>query len=105
MIHDCGSFTAEYLYTNKPVLFVSNDFKGAYSSLDYFGTKCMDLHYKGGSEEDVFSFLDKVVLGEDDPLAAERRRFYDDVLVNEASREVGKNIYHIITQELFSTGS
>ena len=105
MIHDCGSFTAEYLYTNKPVLFVSNDFKGAYSSLDYFGTKCMDLHYKGGSEEDVFSFLDKVVLGEDDPLAAERRRFYDDILVNEASREVGKNIYQIMTQELFSTDS
>ena len=101
LIHDCGSFTAEYLYTKKPVLFAAKDFSGIYTGLNYFGTRCLDLHYKAQSLEDVLSFLDNVVLGGNDSLNDSRQRFYQDILVNETAGDVGQNIYNDITQELF----
>ncbi len=103
MIHDCGSFTAEYLYTCKPVLFASNSIQSVYYTLDNFGTKCMDLHYKGESQNDIISFLDTVVLGGDDPLLKSRQAFLKEDIYNETSKDVGKNIYNYLTKELFGT--
>lgn len=103
MIHDCGSFTAEYLYTRKPVLFASDNIPGAYYSLDHFGEKCMDLHYKGEGEKDIISFLDNVVLGGEDSLLEARQSFFQEVLYNETYKDVGKNVYRHLAKELFGS--
>ena len=102
MIHDCGSFTAEYLFTNKPVLFTSKDINNVYSTLDPFGVKCLDLHYKGSSKEDLIAFLDNVVIDGEDPLSDSRRLFYEDILLRETAGDVGNNIYQALNKELFS---
>ena len=102
MIHDCGSFTAEYLYTKKPVLFASIDIKDVSSNLDYFGSECLKCHYWGSSKEDLMLFLNERVLGGDDPLREARQKFYDQVLINETSGDVGYNIYRVLSDELFS---
>lgn len=101
MIHDCGSFTAEYLYTKKPVLFVSYDINSVYSNLDYFGSECLRCHYIGSSKDDLMLFLNERVLRGNDPMKNERLKFYDEVLINETSGDVGKNIYRVLSDELF----
>ena len=101
MIHDCGSFTAEYLYTGNPVMFISSDFNHVYEGLDYFGTKCLDLHYHGSDKKDIVYFLDNVVLKNEDPMEEKRKLFRDGYLMQNGSCSVGKAIYDTITSDIF----
>lgn len=80
MIHDCSSFTAEYLYTGKPVMYITKE-----DHLDFmnaFGTECYDMHYKGNGIDDIRSFIDKVVIGGDDDMKAARDSFVRENLTH-----------------------
>lgn len=80
MIHDCNSFIAEYLYTGKPVLFLSTNTAKIRSTFGQFGKDAIDAHYTGDKPEDIRSFLDKVVLGNNDPMAPARESFFKKYL-------------------------
>lgn len=75
IIHDCGSFIAEYLYTNKPCCYVMKNEKMTYKTLLPFAKKCMDCYYHAFNEKDIINFIENVVLGENDKLKAKRSRF------------------------------
>jgi CDP-glycerol glycerophosphotransferase (TagB/SpsB family) len=78
MIHDSSSFTVEYLYTGKPVMYMSKA-----DHLDYmnsFGKVCYDMHYKGFSIDDVRSFIDNVVIGGKDIMMEKRESFVKNCL-------------------------
>ncbi len=47
LIHDCGSFTIEYLYTHNPVMYLTKD-KHHCDNMNEFSTKAFNLHYLGG---------------------------------------------------------
>ena len=78
MIHDCASFTAEYLYTRKPTMFIVKD-KDA-NHWNTFGQMCFELHYHAYQPADVEEYIKNVVIAENDPKAAEREQFYKDYL-------------------------
>lgn len=101
MIHDCGSFTAEYLYTGKPVLFVSRDYKDVYQGLDTFGSLCLDLHYQAGTGEDILNFLQDTVLGGADALKGERDAFCKRYLLPENQSSFVLNICRSLIKNLF----
>lgn len=65
LIHDCGSFTALYQYTNKPALFVSKDLDGVKRDLNDFGILCIDKHYHAKNETEIIAFIEDVVLRDD----------------------------------------
>ncbi|OQC12253.1 MAG: CDP-Glycerol:Poly(glycerophosphate) glycerophosphotransferase [Firmicutes bacterium ADurb.Bin080] len=75
MIHDCGSFIAEYLYTEKPCCYLMKSKEETYSGLLPFGQKCMDYHYHALCETEIIKFLDEVVLGGKDPVKKSREDF------------------------------
>ena len=79
MIHDCASFTAEYLYTRKPTMFIVKDEHTA-DHWNSFGIKCFDLHYHAHQPSDVEAYIKDVVIGGNDPKANERAEFYRDYL-------------------------
>lgn len=64
MIHDSGSFIAEYLYVNKPVMRTMNE-----CPIDVmynpFAQKCLDNYYKAYSQEDIEAFIQQIINGED----------------------------------------
>ena len=101
MVHDCGSFSAEYHYTGKPVLFVSQDFTDVYQGLDDFGALCMDLHYHAKSVEEIRAFLQDVVLDGKDPRKAERDSFRQKYLVPPEGSSFEQNVYRSLTKDLF----
>lgn len=80
MIHDCNSFIAEYLYTRKPVLFLSSNTSRIRSTFGKFGKDALDAHYTGDNSSAIREFIDKTVLGSEDPKKAERERFYETYL-------------------------
>lgn len=94
LIHDCGAFTAEYLYVGKPcckVMPASVDIDAEYGD---FGKVCLDLHYHAFKESDIISFIDQVVLQEKDPLKEKRAKAHEKIAVNypDASEFIVKDI-------------
>lgn len=100
IIHDSGSFTVEYHYSQKPAMFLTKDRNGAISDLNAFGQRALRLHYFGGSIEDIQNFVDDVVLGGNDCLREERKQFFDDCLLPPQTGNVARNIYNDIVKSL-----
>jgi hypothetical protein len=71
LIHDCGSFVAEYMHTSKPCCFMMNDV-GVYRNFNSIGKMCLDAHYQAMTVDDVFNFIDAVVLEGVDEMVADR---------------------------------
>lgn len=78
LIHDCASFTIEYLQVNKPTLYICNNFTETYFS--ELGQKAFNVHYKSFCNDDIIKFVDDVVLEGNDPKFIERKNFYDKYL-------------------------
>lgn len=83
LIHDCGSFTAEYLYTGKPCAYVWRKSISIPKIFTDFGVKCLNAHYMTFSSADIRNFIRQVVMAGDDPKRTFRIAF--------AKREISKN--------------
>lgn len=98
MIHDCHSFTVEYLYVNKPVMFLANyDREGQSNKV---GKKAFDCHYHALSAEDIEAFVRDVVIGGKDTKREIRNEFYNSVLVPPHGKSVAENIVDEIIKAL-----
>lgn len=80
LIHDCASFTAEYLYTKKPTLFMVRDSQ-VLSHWNPFGKKCFDVHYHAENMEQIEDFINHVVLEGDDTMRETRESFCNEYLL------------------------
>ena len=98
MIHDSHSFTVEYLYVDKPVMFMTNYDRE--SQCNVVGKKAFNAHYHGTSREDIISFIEDVVIGGNDTLKEKRENFYNDILVPPNGKSVAENIICEITKAL-----
>ena len=90
MIHDCGSFLIEYLYTNKPVMRMMNDIspESLYNDL---ALKALDVYYKGFNKEDVESFIIDIINGSD-TLKQSRSDFINQYLLPPNGKTPSENI-------------
>jgi hypothetical protein len=73
LIHDCGSFLAEYFYTSRPQCYILE--KGAEKQFLPFGRRLLEHVYISREERDILKFIDNVVLAGNDSMEADRKRF------------------------------
>lgn len=92
IIHDCSSFTAEYLYMQKPCMYLVN---GKGHSLNSFGKACYDQYYKGHNIQEVEHFILDVI-HDVDPLCEEREKFFHDYLLPPNGKTACENIIESI---------
>lgn len=97
LIHDCGSFIVEYLYSNKPVMYLGNSRE---EQSNIVGKRAYRCHYHGTTIEDVKQFINKVVLNNIDSMKQEREQFYNEVLLPPNGVSVAENIIYEIKNEL-----
>ena len=90
MIHDCGSFTIEYMYMNNPVMYLVRDDSHIDNMIPY-AREAFDLHYKGKTREDIESFILDVI-DEKDPLKEKRARFKEQNLIPPNGKTACENI-------------
>lgn len=83
MIHDSGSFIAEYLYLNKPVARTLNGIELKTLHND-FGLRCLDYHYMVHNAGELDQFIQNVIYGID-PMKERRTEFIRDVLMPKGS--------------------
>lgn len=94
LIHDCGSFTIEYLYTGNPVMYLSNG-KPHTETLNEFGKAAYDTHVIGCSKNEIVNFICDVVNGIDN-LKNERNQFKIKYLSIPESGNASLNIINSI---------
>lgn len=97
MIHDCSSFIIEYMYFNKPVMFLTNGYNHKANLFDY-AKLAFDLHYKGQNEKDIEEFIKSVINGED-KLVNKRKEFVDIYLRLSGGSSACENIISAILGE------
>jgi len=78
LIHDCGSFTVEYLYLNKPVMRLMNNINPRTMFSD-FGISCINQHYLAYKEEEIEEFIVNVI-NSVDSMKEKRTQFINTVL-------------------------
>lgn len=100
MIHDSGSFTVDYLYFNKPVLYDNQDIEGAKATANETGKAAYDVHYRVSSNEDIKRFIDDVVIAGNDPMKAQREAYYQHYLLPPNGKSVAQNIYDDMIKSL-----
>ena len=101
MIHDSGSFTVDYLYFHKPVLYDNPDIEAAKATANETGKKAYDVHYRISSNEDINRFIENVVLAGNDPMKAQREEYYQNYLLPPHGKTVAQNIYDDIIKTIY----
>lgn len=101
MIHDSGSFTAEYQFTSNPVLFTTQDLSKSEKDLNAMGKAALRVHYQGKNKDDIIRFLNNVVLKGEDPMRAERLAFRNKFMTTPGGKSVAENIYGEIVSSIF----
>ena len=77
IIHDCGSFLLDYLFTEKPCCYMLRKTMSKKNNFNFtkFGFKCLDQYYIAYERTEIISFIDNVVLKGIDPLRTKREKF------------------------------
>lgn len=100
LIHDCGSFTVEYLYVDKPVLYIGNERSRI---LCNFGKKAMEANYTL-DDFSIEEFIDKAVAANGYTAADTKKNIRREMLENDLLPPNGKtfaqNIMDILKRTL-----
>lgn len=89
MIHDCGSFMLEYLYADKPCMYLKDpENRQEYSAM---AEDCLNAYQIGITREEIEGFLQMVLRGED-PKAEVRRQLREKYLVPPHGQSAAQNI-------------
>ena len=99
MIHDSASFTVEYLYAQKPVLFQIRDNK-VKDEFNSFGQLCIEQHYHAYSIEETEQFIREVVIEGKDPKKEGREQFYKQYLYPKDGIMPSEKIFNILKTTL-----
>ena len=75
LIHDCGSYAAEYLYTGKPCAYLLRESVNQKKTHTPFGMKCINAHYVLKTEKDIINFIEEVVIKGNDTKEKSRNNF------------------------------
>lgn len=98
MIHDCGSFTAEYLFTEKPCCYLLKDESQIKDEFLPMGQECLKHYYKAFTSEDIYRFIEDVVIQEMDPLQEKRSQFAKEKLKFNYPNSAGCAFRYIVDQ-------
>ena len=101
IIHDCGSFTAEYLFTGKPCCYMLKNQKEITDTFLPIGQQCLNNYYKAYTKEEICNFIERVVINNQDPLKEQREKFSAYLKLNYP--HVGEKITNQIKEEILNT--
>ena len=91
MIHDCSSFVIEYLFVQKPVMFLQVDSKQTDIHQGKFSKEALKVHVLGHSERDIENFIINVINGVDE-MCSKRKNYFQEYLLPPNNRTACDNI-------------
>lgn len=100
LIHDCGSFMAEYLITGKPSLFMIRN-ESVMEQWSTFGNQAIEVHYHSRNKQQLVDFIENVVLKEQDEMKGRRNDFVQNTLLQKEQLTASDTILKYLEGELF----
>lgn len=100
MIHNSGSFTAEYLYVDRPIAYTTRNVEEVLKPLGEFGRECMSAHQIVGTAEEIENFIVDTVFAGHDPLADRRKGVLQNVLGDNDGKTASQRIYDDLKKSL-----
>lgn len=94
-IHDSGSFIYEYLYADKPCMYLVNDGK----PVDHYNDcalHALSCYHMGSTKEDIETFIETCVLNNQDTKTVARRQFVQQNLLPPNGVSAAQNIIDTI---------
>lgn len=80
IIHDCGSFLPEYLFTGNPGCYMLKNKEAIDKYYNEFGKECLKHYYQAYNEDDIIKFIENVVNSGNDIKREKRKEFLNKVL-------------------------
>ena len=99
LIHDCGSFIVEYLYVNKPVLYLASSSKYG-ENIGSTGIEALMCHEIGFSENDIKNFVRNIYCESNDSKLEARKNFYRKNLLPPNGLTASENMLNEIKNKL-----
>lgn len=99
IMHDCGGFTTEYLFTKKPALYLMLD-EEHNNMFNDFGRLSFQQYYKAYNADDIIRFLEEVVLKGNDPMKESREQFFEKYLAPYNGKMPSENIIEAIENKI-----
>lgn len=98
IIHDCGSFTIEYLYTGRPAMYLIETPENR--ETDSLGKEALNCYYYGVSRDKIEFFIRNVVILGNDELYNKRKDFFNKYLKVNKNSTVADAILNEIKKNL-----
>lgn len=76
MLHDCGSFMIEYMYTQNPVMYIFSSRPQKGIPISALSQESLNVHYHGHNHEEIETFINDVINGRDS-IKQLREEFYN----------------------------
>ena len=80
LIHDCGSFSAEYLFTGHPCCYLLKDDETTTKNSNEFHQACINQHYKAYNKQQIIDFIENIIIKENDWMKTKRKNFFETIL-------------------------
>ena len=100
MVHDSGSFVIDYMYFQKPVMYISQNIERAKSHVNKPGREAYNAHYIGSTVDDVERFVEDVVLQGHDTMCEIRKIYYHQYLAQPCGKSTAQNMYEDMLRSL-----
>ena len=94
LVHDSGSFIIEYLFTDKPCLYLQDG--AGFGHFNRMSAEALQCHERG---MDIEGFIQRSVLGEVDLLKEARRSFRERYLEPPGGKSAAENIMAVLLGE------
>lgn len=102
MIHDSSSFVIEYLYTNKPVMFLVNN-DSIPEKFNEIGKMAFSNLYHGKNQEEIEEFVKNIIINGSDYKRNERISFFNSTVKPPNNKTASENIFYDIKVSLSNT--
>lgn len=99
MIFDSISFVNEYLYTQKPSLFINSD--SIKEQLNELGLEALKCHSIANGAAEIEQFIKQLIANKPDEMRAVKERYYIENLTPPNGMTASQNIIHYLKQKLF----
>ena len=99
IIMDSISFISEYLFVNKPALFMEKD-NTISNKFNEFGLLTYNLLYKSQTKKGLINFIEKIILKENDDKKKQREEFLNQYLIPPNDHTATDNIFYYINDYL-----
>ena len=93
LVHDSSSFVLDYLYFNKPEMFLTDNIQSYIDEADELGQIVYKSIYHGKTEKEIVHFIDDVVISGNDVTLLKRKQIVKENMLPPNGRNSAENMY------------